>query len=154
PVGAEPVEVASSGGLIVRQLDAAEEWESFRGGYQAEVERLFTGLLAGPAGTGSDRAVIERLVDLAPPGIDELAALMEVVDLTEDRPYDAVVLDTAPTGHFLRLIELPAVALAWTHQAMRLLLKYREVVAPGELAERLLRLARALRSFDARLRDP
>src|SRR5690606_39049564 len=106
------------------------------------------------AGTGSDRAVIERLVDLAPPGIDELAALMEVVDLTEDRPYDAVVLDTAPTGHFQRLLELPEVALAWTHQAMRLLLKYREVIAPGELAERLLKLARSLRGFGERLRNP
>ena len=76
---------------------------------------------------------------------------MEVVDVTEDRPYDALVLDTAPTGHFLRLLELPAVALDWTHQVMRLLLKYRELVAPGELAERLLELARDDRVTEALL---
>ena len=81
-------------------------------------------------------------------------ALVEVIDTTEDAVYDALVVDTAPTGHFLRLLELPDVVLEWTHQAMRLLLKYREVVAPGELGERLLKLSRTLRSFRTRLRDP
>src|SRR5690606_30848310 len=61
---------------------------------------------------------------------------------------------SAPTGHFLRLLELPGVALGWVHEVMRLLLKYREVMAPGALAERLLELARSLRRFDAALRDP
>ena len=153
PVGTTAVAVPGAPGLTARQIEAAAEWEAFRSGYQDEVERVFSGLLSGASGAGSDRAVVERLVDLAPPGMDELAALMEVVDVTEDRPYDAVVLDTAPTGHFLRLLELPQVALEWTHQAMRLLLKYREIVKPGELAERLLKLARTLRGFEARLRD-
>lgn len=153
PVGGSAAAVPGADGLIARQLEATGDWETFRSGYQDEVERVFSGLLASPASAGSDRAVVERLVDLAPPGIDELAALVEVVDATEDRPYDAVVLDTAPTGHFLRLLELPELALAWTHQAMRLLLKYREVVSPGELPEQLLRLARSLREFSGKLRD-
>jgi arsenite/tail-anchored protein-transporting ATPase len=152
-VGAQAVEVPGAPKLYARQLDATSDWEAFRSDYQAEAERLFGGLLPAARSPGSDRAVVERLVDLAPPGIDELAALMEVVDVTEDRPYDALVLDSAPTGHFLRLLELPEVALDWTHQVMRLLLKYREVVAPGELAERLLKLARSLRGFSERIRD-
>ena len=153
PVGAEATQVPGVPGLYARQLDPAGEWEAFRSAYQAEAERIFGGLLTASASPGSDRAVVERLVDLAPPGMDELAALVEVIDVTEDRPYDAVVLDTAPTGHFLRLLELPQVALDWTHQVMRLLLKYRELVAPGDLARRLLELARSLRTFDERLRD-
>jgi arsenite/tail-anchored protein-transporting ATPase len=153
PVGAEAAEVPGAEGLYARQLDPTREWERFRSDYQAEAERIFGGLLTPSASAGSDRAVVERLVDLAPPGIDELAALMEVVDVTEDRPYDALVLDTAPTGHLLRLLELPQVALDWTHQVMQMLLKYHELVAPGELGERLLKLARSLRSFDERLRD-
>ena len=152
PAGAEGGPVPGLAGLTVRQLESEREWEEFRSEYRAEAERLFAGLVS--PGTGADGDVVRRLVDLAPPGMDELAALMEVVDLTGDRPYDAVVLDTAPTGHFLRLLELPDVVLEWTHQAMRLLLKYREVVAPGELGERLLKLSRALRSFRNRLRDP
>lgn len=134
--------------LVARQLDAHSTWEAFRAEYEQEAKRVFAALSPGP-----DHSGISRLVDLAPPGIDELSALVEVVDATEDRPYDAVVVDCAPSGHFLRLMELPRVALKWTHQAMRLLLKYREVVPPGGLGERLLRLARSLRVFEGRLRD-
>jgi arsenite-transporting ATPase len=64
------------------------------------------------------------------------------------------VLDTAPTGHLLRLLELPDLALEWTHTLLRLLLKYREVVGLGSLADRVLQLARSLRGFRARLSDP
>jgi arsenite-transporting ATPase len=152
-VGAEARPVDGAPGLWARQLDSGAQWEDFRSRYRAETERIFGTLLSGGLSASSDRDVVARLVDLAPVGMDELAALMEVVDVTEDRPYDALVLDTAPTGHFLRLLELPEVALAWTHQVMGLLLKYREVVRPGELAGRLLRLAQSLHRFVARLRD-
>ena len=113
-------------------------------------ERLFAELLGGSFSAEADRAVIERLMDLAPPGIDELVALLEVTELSA---YDALVLDTAPTGHLLRLLEMPDVALAWTHQVLRLLLKYREVIGLGELAERLLALSRELKSLRAMLED-
>lgn len=149
---AEPIEAAP--GLWARQLEATRSWEEFRAHYRDDAGRIFGSLLSGGLSASADREVVERLIDLAPPGIDELVALVEVVDAMEDRPYDALVLDTAPTGHFLRLLELPDVALKWTHEVMRLLLKYREVVAPGDLAERVLQLARTLRRFGERLRDP
>lgn len=153
PVTDIPAEVPLADGLWVHQLRAGPAWNAFRARYQAEAERIFGGLLSGAAAPGSDQAVVERLVELAPPGIDELAGLMEVIDALELRRYDAVVVDAAPTGHFLRLIEMPEVALGWTHEIMRLLLKYREVVASGALAEQLLEFAKQLRSFSARLRD-
>jgi arsenite-transporting ATPase len=152
-VGAIARPVDGAPGLWARQLDSGAQWEEFRSRYRMETERIFGTLLSGGLSASSDRDVVARLVDLAPAGMDELAALMEVVDVTEDRPYDALVLDTAPTGHFLRLLELPEVALDWTHQVMGLLLKYREVVRPGELAGRLLRLAQSLHRFVARMRD-
>ena len=138
-------------GMRVRQLDPTRSWEEFRAGYRAEAERVFSGIMGGAA--VADRQLVERMADLAPPGLDELSALMEVIDATEVRPYDALVVDNAPTGHFLRLLELPGVALEWVHEVMRLLLKYREVVAPGVLAERLLELARSLRRFQRVMQD-
>jgi arsenite-transporting ATPase len=114
------------------------------------VESLLGGLgVSAPA----DREVVERLVELAPPGVDEVMALGDVIDLLEGREYNALVLDTAPTGHLLRLLEMPAVALDWSHALLRLLLQYREVVGLGETAERLLRFARTLRRLRAYLED-
>jgi arsenite/tail-anchored protein-transporting ATPase len=140
-------------GLEVRELNAPAVWESFREEYRTEAERVFAGLLGGVSAT-ADMRVVERLVDLAPPGIDELMALLEVLELLEEGRYDALVLDTAPTGHMLRLLEMPEVALEWAHTLLRLLLKYREVIGLGRLAERVLRLSRSLRSVTELLHDP
>ena len=152
-VGAEATPVPGAPGLRVRQLEAESAWRSFQREYRAETEELLSGLVGGGSAE-ADRRVLERLLDLAPPGIDELMTLVQVVDLTEDRPYDALVLDTAPTGHLLRLLELPGVALEWTRAVLRMLLKYREVMRLGGLAERLLALSRDLRGLRELLADP
>ena len=43
------------------------------------------------------------------PGIDEATALASVVDFIDGGKYSAVVFDTAPTGHTLKLLALPDV---------------------------------------------
>jgi arsenite-transporting ATPase len=68
-------------------------------------------------------------------------------------PYDMVVVDTAPTGHALRLLAMPAGALEWVHALLAILLKYRTVLGLGELASDLLDVARELRELSALLRD-
>jgi arsenite-transporting ATPase len=139
--------------LHTRQLDATASWAAYRERYIADISELFERFLPAAVSADLDRAVLERLIDLSPPGLDELVALLEVIDLTEDRTYDAVFVDTAPTGHLLRLLELPDAALEWTHALLRLLLKYREAIRLGGLAERVLRLAHDLRSLRDRLRE-
>ncbi|HUE95779.1 MAG TPA: ArsA-related P-loop ATPase, partial [Longimicrobiaceae bacterium] len=57
------------------------------------------------------------------------------------------------TGHFLRLLEMPELALDWSHTLLRLLLKYREVIGLGDLAERVLTLARTLKGLRSLLSD-
>jgi arsenite-transporting ATPase len=94
----------------------------------------------------------KELMDLAPPGIDELFGMLELV--RAGRRYPLIVLDTAPTGHTLRLLEMPDVAREWVHALMRVLLKYRGVVGPGSLGAELIDLARSIRSLQALLQDP
>jgi arsenite/tail-anchored protein-transporting ATPase len=149
---AEAASVAGAPGVEPRQLDAGAVWSRFRAEYAESVERLFTQLM-GSMSAHADAEVMRRLVDLAPPGLDEVMALGEVIDALEAGVYNALVLDTAPTGHLLRLLEMPETGLAWTHALMRLLLKYRQVVRTGGLGERLLGLARSLRWISALLRD-
>jgi arsenite-transporting ATPase len=96
-------------------------------------------------------------MDLAPPGLDELFGVLTLVDSllrSAPPPYDLVVVDTAPTGHALRLLAMPAGALDWVHALLAILLKYRAVLGLGELASDLLDVARELRALSALLRDP
>jgi len=43
------------------------------------------------------------------PGADEAAAIRLLIEYVDDPRFDRVVVDTAPTGHTLRLLELPDV---------------------------------------------
>jgi arsenite-transporting ATPase len=104
-----------------------------------------------------DREVVQQLIDLAPPGLDELFAILTVIEALFHRapaPYDLIVLDTAPTGHALRLLQMPAAALEWVHALIAILLKYRAVVGLGALATDLVEIARDLRALQDLLRDP
>ena len=64
-----------------------------------------------------------------------------------------IVVDPAPTGHLIRLLEMPALALDWSHRLMRLMLKYRGVAGLVDTAQELLDFATRMRALDALLHD-
>jgi arsenite/tail-anchored protein-transporting ATPase len=143
-------------GLRVRELDAARAFAAQRERYHASVNELFDALRGDSRFDATlDRKVTEDLIDLAPPGLDELFAMLAVVDVLVDRKtHDLVVLDTAPTGHTLRLLALPRAARDWVKALLGLLLKYRTAVGLGRLSEDLVALSRSLRELEALLVDP
>ena len=58
-------------------------------------------------GTWLDQEDVARLLRLSLPGIDELAALLEIARAGRSRRFDLIVVDTAPTGHTLRMLAMP-----------------------------------------------
>jgi arsenite/tail-anchored protein-transporting ATPase len=146
PPGAPP-------GFAAREIDAPGLMAARRRRYLDAVRDVFDALRGESSFDPTfDRIVVEDLIDLAPQGIDELFGLLEVVDALEGS-YDTVVVDTAPTGHALRLFEMPEAALEWVHAFMEILLKYRKVIGLGDLGADLVALARDLRGLQALLRD-
>lgn len=139
--------------LAVEIVDTRGRWERFRERIGGEIRRVIEGLTPAGLSLSHDAEVMERLLDIAPPGADEIFAIDRISDLLEDESVAAVIVDTAPTGHFLRLLELPRTAGEWVRELMHLLLKYRELVAPGSLGEELLRASRAMRNVEAALGD-
>lgn len=154
PIGDAEVPVAGASRLTARQMDAEAAFERLRADYQERVDALFEGLVGRGLDAAHDRAVVRDLMTLAPPGIDELYALASLGETLADARFDLVVVDPAPTGHLLRLLEMPALALDWSHRLLRLMLKYREIVGLGETAGELLAFAKRTRAVQALLADP
>ncbi|MFC5365344.1 ArsA family ATPase [Salinirubrum litoreum] len=54
------------------------------------------------------------------PGADEAAAMRQLLEYLDDPRFDRVVVDTAPTGHTLRLLELPEMLDSMMGRMMKL----------------------------------
>jgi arsenite-transporting ATPase len=147
-IGDRERELAPS--LWARELDAEKTLARLRERYREAVDALFDRLRGGSRFDASyDRAIARDLIDLSPPGIDELFALAGLDDAL-DR-YPLVIVDTAPTGHTLRLLALPQVATEWVHALLKLLVKYR--VGMDRLGEDLLAAAKALKRLSQLFAD-
>lgn len=146
--------VAGAANLDAMEIDPAARFEELKERYRRWTDELFDSLTGGSRmEVQFDREAMRELVALAPPGIDEIAALSTVSDLIDEERYTTIVLDTAPTGHLLRFLELPEVALAWVRTFIKLLLKYKNVVRWGSVAEELVALSKSIKRVAALLTD-
>lgn len=142
--------------LDVRELDPQRTLARIRQRYAEAVDRAFDRLASGSRfDAAHDRSIMRALIDLAPPGLDELAAVLEITDTVaaDQAAWDLVVMDTAPTGHALRLLEMPALIQEWVKALMAILLKYEGVARLGEFAEILLRLSKGIGRLRTLLAD-
>ena len=145
--------------LEARELDAPRAFAALGREYAHAVDALFDRIGRGSSfDLSQDRRVLQDLLNLAPPGLDEIAAVLRVIDLLgvgETAPrYDTLIVDTAPTGHALRLLETPATIQLWARALMAIVLKYQPVAGIGELGAALLRLSRSLSRLRKMLVNP
>src|SRR5205814_10050505 len=114
------------------------------------LERAFDEIAASVGASTAEQRGAD-LLELAPPGIDELFGMLSLVEAGDD--YGLIVVDMAPTGHALRLLAEPEAARQWLQALMRMLLKYRAVARPGRLAQELLVLSKSIRDLQTLFHD-
>ena len=140
--------------LELMEIDPGEWFEDLKTRYRSWTDELFASLSSGSRmEIKFDREAMRELVELTPPGIDEIAALGTISDLLDSETYQTLVLDTAPTGHLIRFLELPEVALSWIRTFMKLLLKYKDVMRANQVAEELVALSKSIKKVLALLTD-
>jgi arsenite-transporting ATPase len=137
--------------LTVETIDTKAKWRHFRDVFGAKIEDAIDAITPAGMSISHDTEAMQRLIEIAPPGADELFAITRLADLASDESLAGVIVDTAPTGHFLRLLELPKEAGEWVREFMRILLRYRELIPAGALGEELVRASRALKELEAEL---
>lgn len=135
--------------LTVETIDTREKWRRFHESAGVQIENAVDALTPRGISLSHDTEAMKKLIEIAPPGADELFAIVRLSKLIAGG--EEVVVDTAPTGHFLRLLDLPEVAGEWVREFMRLLLKYRDLIPAGSLGEELVNASRALKSVNEAL---
>ncbi|MBI4445666.1 MAG: ArsA family ATPase [Acidobacteria bacterium] len=146
--------IARQSNLDGMEIDPQARLERFGTLYRAWLDKVFEADQQSTWKLQFERESMQELIKLVPPGLDEITAVGAILDLLEEGSYQRIVLDTAPTGHMIRFLELPEIALSWVKALMRLFLKYRELLRDSDLGEELVLLSRNLKSFQLLLRRP
>ena len=147
PVGNRAVRMNAPGLLDAEELNADDLFEAYRDEFRRDVARAFG--RAGNVELRFDRDVMNELLSVWPAGLDEIMALVQMLDLAD--AYDLVVLDTSPTGHLLRFLEMPELARQWLKAIFRIILKHQAIIDLTEVGEKLVRLSRDIRRVQGTL---
>jgi arsenite-transporting ATPase len=140
-------------GLTAMEIDAQAEFGRLKARYAEDLARFLESLSRGFDLT-FDRVFLEKMMDLAPPGLDEIMALTRIMDFLARDSYDLFVLDCAPTGHLIRLLELPELVNQWLKAFFNLFLKYQRILRLPGFAEELVGISRNLKRLRELLRNP
>jgi arsenite-transporting ATPase len=135
------------------EIDAESEFQALKKQYAADIQRFMESISSNFDLT-FDREVLERILDLSPPGLDEVMGLTRVMALLASGRYDVLVLDSAATGHLIRLLELPAIIDQWLKAFFDLFLKYPQIFRLTKFSQELVSMSKNLKRFRRLLADP
>ena len=139
--------------LFALEISPDKLFQDFKEEFEKDIEELFGRFTRRGVDVRFDKEVMTELIAAAPPGLDEVMALNAVMELREKGDYDVFILDTSPTGHLLRFLELPDMVRQWLASFFRLLLKYKGVVTLTRAAEKALGMSRSVRRIKEALMD-
>jgi len=153
-VGDEIREVEGVKNLSALEISAEKALSKFKKEYEVEIKKIMN------TSTYLDQEDIDSLFALPIPGIDEVMGFKTIVDLIEEAGFDKYIVDTAPTGHALRLLTLPELFDEWIKVMAKMRWKYRYMVErfsgkykPDEGDDFLLSMKKTVKSIENLLKD-
>jgi arsenite-transporting ATPase len=144
-------QVANLSGI---EVVAEEALAGFKNEHRGELKKLLE------TSTNLDNEDIDEMLALSIPGIDEVMSFKTIIDFIEEGHYEKYVVDTAPTGHALRLISSPKMLDEWIKVAGKMRWKYRYMITSftgtyqqDDVDALLLSLKRTVKRIENMLKD-
>jgi arsenite-transporting ATPase len=106
-----------------------------------------------------DRQIFSSLLNIVPPGVDEIFAIFKILDLlgaqTKDKTgQSTVIIDMAPTGHALESLRMPERMLMWSRLLLKSLAPHRTLPLAQDVAVEIASLGQQVRELVKILQDP
>jgi arsenite-transporting ATPase len=153
-IGFKVVKVVGADNLSAIEVVADEALSVFKAAHHSELKKLLV------TSTSFDNEDIDDMLTLSIPGIDEIMSFKTIIDFIDEGEYEKYVVDTAPTGHALRLISSPKLLDAWIKVAAKMRWKYRYMITSfsgsykqDEVDTFLLSLKRTVKRIENILKD-
>lgn len=104
-IGENPTQITETLDAIEINVDLL--MNEFKGQHKDAIQELLT------KSANLDQQEADHALELAIPGIDEFMSLIKLSSFLEQNIYKTIVVDTAPTGHTLRLLSMPNMVNSW-----------------------------------------
>lgn len=130
-IGNEPTAIKGMKNLFAMEIDAKKVLEEFKEKYGEDILDILQ------QGTYLADEETEKIFSLDIPGLDEVMGLKKIMDFMESQEYSLYIVDTAPTGHTLRLLTLPELLDDWIKFLADLRWKYHTMVRQFAREERV-----------------
>lgn len=121
-IGGQIKQVEGKKNLYALEISAEKALSDFKIEYEEEIKKILD------TSTSLDQEDINSLFALPIPGMDEVMGFKTILDLIEEGEFDKYIVDTAPTGHALRLLTLPDLLDDWIKVLAKMRWKYRYIV--------------------------
>ena len=153
-LGDNPREVKEIKNLSALEVNAENALLKFKTEHQDEIKKIVE------TGTNLDAEDIDSVFALPIPGMDEVMGFKTMIDLIDEAKFDKYVVDTAPTGHALRLLSSPKLLDDWVKVMAKMRWKYRYMVErfagkyePDKGDDFLLSMKKTVKKMEDLLRD-
>ncbi|HZQ90249.1 MAG TPA: ArsA family ATPase [Terriglobales bacterium] len=137
------------------EADAVAEFARWSAGVRRQIGAALTAETRGGVHVdlSYERRVLEALLDVVPPGVDELFAAFRILDLVRSGKQ-FIIIDMAPTGHALELLRTPARMEGWARLLLKTLAPHRRLPLVRDLAVEIAAVEQRARELGRMLRDP
>ena len=154
-LGQEPKALTEN--LSGQEIDAEIVLGQFREDYLWELAEMMSGDRDDPDNPVSiayGPKAWRQIVSQSLPGIDEILSLIEIIEQLETKSQDLIIIDSAPTGHLLRFLEMPEALSDWLAWIFKLWMKYQDVLGRTEFMGRLRKLRQKAVKAQKMLKNP
>ena len=136
----EPRPVLGDSGFCASELDSVALYKSWVAEMRSEIDSATSVRQSGvQIDLAYEKQLFSQLLDIVPPGLDEVLAIFRIVELLQTDTRK-LVIDMAPTGHALELLRTPERILAWSRLLLKSLASHRKLTLAREAAVKIAEL--------------
>jgi arsenite-transporting ATPase len=140
-------------GLQAIEVDSVAEFREWADEMQSKIAGAFAQLRGGvQIDVSFDRQIFTALLDIVPPGVDEIFAIFKILDLAASARQH-LVIDMAPTGHALELLRMPERIAQWSRLLLKTLAAHRTLALAQDVAVEIATIGQRVRALRSMMQD-
>ena len=154
PVGDKRIQVLGDRRFYAMEVDSVAEFRRWAAGMKRKLGNELSMQSGGlHVDLTFEKEVFAALLDVVPPGVDEVFAIFRILDLVQSS-QGRVFIDMAPTGHALELLRMPERILLWSRLLLKSLAAHRTLALAQDVAVELASLGQRVRQLLEMMKDP